>query len=125
MEKQQADLDHKIRTLNFTVKKKDEILPKDDRLALERHKIMLESMVTALTTLKESIEEKKFTKGENEEKIQEKAADVETAVDEADTVPLQTMGPFAAILPQSNHRFDLQFHHGKTASNHIKNLSFT
>ena len=50
------------------MKKKDEILPKDDRLALERHKTLVESMVTAMTTLKESIEEKKFTKGENEEK---------------------------------------------------------
>jgi len=31
-----------------------------------------------------------------------------------DTVPPETMGPFAAILPQSNHGFDLQFHLGKT-----------
>ena len=48
--------------LKFTVKKKDEILPKDDRLALERHKTLLESMVTAMTTLKESIEEKSLQK---------------------------------------------------------------
>ena len=34
------------------------------------------------------------------------------------------MGPFAAILPRSNHGFDLQFHLGKTASNRIKNLGF-
>ena len=85
MEKQLADLDGKIRTLNFRVKKTDEILQKDDRVALERHKTSLESMVTALTSLKESLEEKKFTEGENEEKIQEWTADVEAAVDEADT----------------------------------------
>ena len=41
------------------------------------------------------------------------------------TAPLETMGPFAAILPRSNHGFDLQFHLGKTASNRIKNLGFT
>ena len=41
------------------------------------------------------------------------------------TVPLETMGPFAAILPRSNRGFDLQFHLGKTASNRIKKLSFT
>ena len=32
----------------------------------------------------------------------------------------ETIGPFAAILPQSNRGFDLQFHLGKTSSNRIK-----
>ena len=41
------------------------------------------------------------------------------------TVPLETMGPFAVILPRSNRGFDLQFHLGKTPSNRIKNLGFT
>ena len=41
------------------------------------------------------------------------------------TVPLETMGPFAAILPRSNRGFDLQFHLGKTPSYRIKNLGFT
>ena len=41
------------------------------------------------------------------------------------TVPFETMGPFAAILPWSNRGFDLQFHIGKTPSNRIKNLGFT
>ena len=30
------------------------------------------------------------------------------------TVPPETMGPFAEILPRSNRGFDLQFHLGKT-----------
>jgi len=33
------------------------------------------------------------------------------------TVSLEAMGSFAAILPQWNRSFDLQFHLGKTASN--------
>ena len=41
------------------------------------------------------------------------------------TVPPETMEPFAAILPRSNCGFDLQFHLGKTASDRIKNLGFT
>ena len=84
MEKQQTELNGKIKTLSFRVKKTDEILQKDDRVALERQKTLLEGMVTAVNTLKESIEEKKFAKGEEEEKVQEWAADVEAAVDEAD-----------------------------------------
>ena len=36
------------------------------------------------------------------------------------TVPLENMGPFAAILRRSNRGFGLQYHLGKTTSNHIK-----
>ena len=41
------------------------------------------------------------------------------------TVPLETMGPFAANLPRSIRGFDLRFHLGKTSSNRNKNLGFT
>ena len=43
----------------------------------------------------------------------------------AGTVPLETMGPFAANLPRSIRGFDLRFHLGKTSSNRNKNLGFT
>ena len=36
MEKQQTELNGKIKTLSFRVKKTDEILQKDDQVALER-----------------------------------------------------------------------------------------
>ena len=58
MEKQIAELNGKIKTLALRVNKTDEILRKDDRVALERHKTSLESMVTAVNDLKEYIEEK-------------------------------------------------------------------
>ena len=83
MEKQIAELKGKIKILAFRVNKIDEILQKDDRVALERHKTSLESMVTAVNDLKESIEEK-FSKGKDEETVQKWAADVEAAVNEAD-----------------------------------------
>ena len=63
MGKEKAELDAKIKTLNFRVKKTDEVLQKDDRTALERHRASLESVVTAVTTLKESIEEQMFAEG--------------------------------------------------------------
>ena len=56
---------------DFRVKKTDEILQKDDLVALERHRASLESVVTAVTTLKESIEEKKFAEGEDEQAVEE------------------------------------------------------
>ena len=75
---------HEIKTLNFRVKKTDEILQKDDRTAMERHRASLESAVTAVTTLMESIQEKKFAEGEDEQAVQEWSEEFEESVDEAD-----------------------------------------
>ena len=80
MEKQIADLNGKIKTLSFRVKKSVEVVKKHDRVASERHKKSLETMITAVNTLKESIKEK----GEAEEAVQEWATDIEAVVDEAD-----------------------------------------
>ena len=49
----------------------------------------------------------------------------ETKIEICYTVPLETMGPFAAILPRSNRGFYLQFHLGKTPSNRTEKLGFT
>lgn len=38
---------------------------------LERHRASLEGVVTAATTLKDSVGEKKFAEGENEQAVQE------------------------------------------------------
>ena len=84
MEKELAELNAKIKTLSFRVKKTNEILQKDDRAELERHRASLESVVTAVATLKESLEEKKFAKGEDEQTVQEWAEKFEESVDVAD-----------------------------------------
>ena len=54
-----ADLTGKIKTVNFWLKKTDGILKKADRKASERHRRSLETKVTAMNALKESIERKK------------------------------------------------------------------
>ena len=99
-----------MRTLNSRVEKTDDNLQKDDRVALKRHRTLLENMATAVTTLKESIEEKKFTEGENEEKIQEWAADVEAAVDEADTCVRQLADKIEQIDRHLRHEAALFEH---------------
>ena len=75
METQIADLNGKMKkkkTFSFRLKKTHELLKKDDRKASERDRTSLETMVTAVNTLKESIEEKKLVNGEDEESVQEK-----------------------------------------------------
>ena len=53
-------------------------------MALERHRASLESVVTAVATLKESLEETKFAEGEDKQAVQEWAEEFEESVDEAD-----------------------------------------
>ena len=59
----------KNKNTQLSTKKADEVLKKDDRKASERHRTSLETMVTAVNTLKESIEEKKLVNGEDEESV--------------------------------------------------------
>ena len=51
---------------------------------MERHRASLESVVTAVATLKESLEETKFAEGEDKQAVQEWAEEFEESVDEAD-----------------------------------------
>ena len=104
MEKEKAELNAKIKTLNFRVKQTDEILQKDDRAALERHRTSLESVVTAVTTLKESIEEKKFAEGEDEQAVQEWSEELEESpIDEADKCMRELASKIELIDRKSKH----------------------
>jgi len=103
MKKEIAELDAKIKTLNFRVKKTDEILQKDDRATLERHRASPESVVTAVTTLEEAIEEKKFAEGEDEEAVQEWAEEFEESVDAGDKCMRQLASKIEQIDRKSKH----------------------
>jgi hypothetical protein len=51
---------------------------------LERQRISIATISSTVNTLKETIEEKKFAKGESEEQTQEWGAETETLLAEAD-----------------------------------------
>ena len=103
MGKEKAELDAKIKTLNFRVKKTDEVLQKDDRAALERHRASLESVVTAVTTLKESIEEQMFAEGKDDQAVQEWADEFEESVDTGDKCMRQLASKIEQINWKSKH----------------------
>ena len=103
MGKEKAELDAKIKTLNFRVKKTDEVLQKDDRAALERHRASLESVVTAVTTLKESIEEQMFAEGKDDQAVQEWAEEFEESVDAGDKCMRQLASKIEQINRKSKH----------------------
>ena len=66
------------------MKKTDEVLKKDDRNASERHRTSLETVVTAVNMLKESIKEKKLINGDYKESVLEWASGINEVVNQAD-----------------------------------------
>ena len=84
MEKQLTELNAKLKTLHFRVKKTDEIIERNDREAAERQKTSLDNITEVVNELKETIEEKKFAKGEDEESVQEWATEIEKSLALAD-----------------------------------------
>ena len=83
-EKQLAELEGKIKTLKFRLHKTDEVISKRDRQASERQLASINGTVTAVNELKESIEEKKFGKGESEEDVSQWSATIDEELQRAD-----------------------------------------
>ena len=77
MEKQLTQLKHKIETLNFRVNK-------TDRQVLEHQQASIANIVEVVNKLKETIEEKKFAKGEATDEIAEWSSEVEHHLERAD-----------------------------------------
>ena len=69
MEKMISELNEKLKALSFRTNKTDEIIAKGDKEVLERHQASNPNITEAVSTQKESIEEKKFGKGESEEEV--------------------------------------------------------
>ena len=84
MEKLLTELANKIKTLNFRVEKTSDVLSKNEKLGLERHVKSLKAIVEAITSLKETIEEKKFAKGEEQEEISVWSASIDAEILQAD-----------------------------------------
>ena len=84
MEKMISELNGKLKALSFRTKKTDEIIAKGDKEALERHQASIANITEAVSTQKESIEEKKFSKGESEEEVSVWGAKADELLAEAD-----------------------------------------
>ena len=82
VDKQIAELEGKLKTLNFRLKKTGDVLKKDDRTAFERHKVSVEALMTTVVRWKECIEEQKFTNGGEDETVKEWADEIKRVVNE-------------------------------------------
>ena len=77
MEKMISELNGKLKTLSFRTKKTDKIIARGDKASIA-------NITEAVSTQKESIEEKKFSKGESEEEVSVWGAKAEELLAEAD-----------------------------------------
>ena len=84
MGKMISELTRKLKTLSYRIKKTNEIITKGDKEALERYRASIANITEAVSTQKESIEEKKFRKGESEEEVSVWGAKAEELLAEAD-----------------------------------------
>lgn len=116
MDKQLAELANKVTALSFRLSKTDEVMAKHDRQALEQQQVSINDIGKAFNTLKESIEDKKFPKGESEENVAKWIEEIDRHLAEADEVT----GRLVQQIKQMNgrEREDAAIHE------HKRNLQF-
>ena len=69
MKKEMTELENKIKLLKLKIAKTEEIIHKQERQALERRRLSISSLTSAVDKLNLKIEEGKIGKGESEEEI--------------------------------------------------------
>ena len=69
MKKEMTELENKIKLLKLKIAKTEEIIHKQERQALERRRLSISSLASAVDKLKLKIEAGKIGKGESEEEI--------------------------------------------------------
>ena len=83
------ELEGKLRTLEFAVKRSDEVIKTNSSEAISRHENSIIAKVNACHSLKDSIEEEKFVKEETKEKITEWVSVIEEKLKAADEKVLE------------------------------------
>ena len=116
MKKEMTELDNKIKLLKLRVAKTEEIIAKRDRQALERLRLSISSLASAVDELKLVIEEGKIGKGESEEEIALWGEEIEDDLERADNTTRTIQDAIKAI--------DLEEQEREAIEKHKKNMEF-
>ena len=117
MEKLLEDLDGKLKTLKYRMSKSDDSITKQDKETLERQRLSVSAISTMVNTLKETIEEKMFLQGKDEEEVKIWAATPETMLTEADQCVRRLTQEISRVelavkeeltLKEEQHKLDFQ-----------------
>ena len=101
--------------LYFKLNKSHEIIEKQDRQALDRHRTAITSVVTDVESLKTTIEEKKFTKGESEDDITTWSQKIEEHLAKADEITRRVQNEIKAIDIEEEEKQAIEKHKMKMA----------
>ena len=116
MKKEMTELENKIKLLKLKIAKTEEIIHKRDRQALERLRLSISSLASAVDELKLKIEEGKIGKGESEEEIALWGEDIEYNLERADNMTRKIHDAIKAI--------DLEEQEREAIEKHKKNMEF-
>ena len=111
-----TELDNKIKLLKLRVAKTEEIIAKRDRQALERLRLSISSLASAVDELKLVIEEGKIGKGESEEEIALWGEEIEDDLERADNTTRTIQDAIKSI--------DLEEQEREAIEKHKKNMEF-
>ena len=129
MKKEMTELDNKIKLLKLRVAKTEEIIAKRDRQALERLRLSISSLASAVDELKLVIEEGKIGKGESEEEIALWGKEIEDDLERADNTTRTIQDAIKAIDLEEQEReaikaIDLEEQEREAIEKHKKNMEF-
>ena len=79
-----AQLQGKLKVLSFTLAKTDAVIAKNDVDVSDRQRSSLATMIKAVTTAKETIEEHKFEKGDSGDEVTKWGEPIEEVITDAD-----------------------------------------
>ena len=116
MERQISELSNKVKTLSFRRSKTSKVPKKRDRQACERQKQSIINISKAVNELKETIEEKRFAKGEDDATISEWSKIYESKIEKADQD--------IKLLEEHMKNMDDEAREQKMNYEHEKNVAF-
>ena len=140
MEKQITELNGKLQALNFRIGKTAEAIEKRERDAAERCCESLHKAINAVSDLRETIEDKKFGKGDSAEDVNDWASklNIDDTLNRADQCSKQLKTLIAEIVREAKQADELHDHqhaleleqeklqmqHEATAKAHAEQLEF-
>ena len=111
-----SELSNKVKTLSVRRSKSSEVLKKRDRQACERQKQSIINISKVVNELKETIEEKKFAKGEDDATVSEWSKIYESEIEKADQD--------IKLLEEHVKNMDVEAREQKMNYEHEKNAAF-
>ena len=120
-----SEYNGKLKALSFRTKKTGEIMAKGHKEALESHQVSIPNITEVVSIQKESIEKKKFSKGESEEEVSIWGPKAEELLAEADECTRQIAKNLKSMIAAAQDAEALEAHTKAMAYEKMRNAHGT